>query len=126
MTITAEAVKQLRERTGAGMMECKKALVATNCDLDAWVRAGRFRRDLLYRLNAATVVLPPLRERPRELVLLSRAFLDDACRRREAAQQPDWSLHPGRLAHHQAVGTQSRRALGLRDQYAEQRLRHAG
>ena len=27
MTITAEAVKQLRERTGAGMMECKKALV---------------------------------------------------------------------------------------------------
>jgi len=35
MTITAEAVKQLRERTGAGMMECKKALVETNGDLDA-------------------------------------------------------------------------------------------
>src|ERR1700691_5629409 len=35
MTITAEAVKQLRERTGAGMMECKRALVETGADLDA-------------------------------------------------------------------------------------------
>ena len=34
MTITAEAVKQLRERTGAGMMECKKALVESNGNLD--------------------------------------------------------------------------------------------
>jgi elongation factor Ts len=35
MSISAEAVKQLRERTGAGMMECKKALVETQGDLDA-------------------------------------------------------------------------------------------
>jgi elongation factor Ts len=35
MSVTAEAVKQLRERTGAGMMECKKALVETKGDLDA-------------------------------------------------------------------------------------------
>jgi elongation factor Ts len=35
MAVTAEAVKTLRERTGAGMMECKKALVETNGDLDA-------------------------------------------------------------------------------------------
>jgi elongation factor Ts len=35
MAVTAEAVKQLRERTGAGMMECKKALLETNGDLDA-------------------------------------------------------------------------------------------
>ncbi|HEU4530879.1 MAG TPA: translation elongation factor Ts [Steroidobacteraceae bacterium] len=35
MTITAEAVKQLRERTGAGMMECKKALVESGGNLDA-------------------------------------------------------------------------------------------
>ncbi len=34
MSVTAEAVRQLRERTGAGMMECKKALVETNGDLD--------------------------------------------------------------------------------------------
>jgi elongation factor Ts len=35
MNIPADSVKQLRERTGAGMMECKKALVETNGDLDA-------------------------------------------------------------------------------------------
>src|SRR5262245_20872191 len=35
MNISADAVKQLRERTGAGMMECKKALVETKGDLDA-------------------------------------------------------------------------------------------
>src|SRR4029079_7755703 len=35
MNISADAVKTLRERTGAGMMECKKALVETKGDLDA-------------------------------------------------------------------------------------------
>ena len=35
MTITATLVKELRERTGAGMMDCKKALVETNADLEA-------------------------------------------------------------------------------------------
>ena len=35
MSVTAETVKQLRERTGAGMMECKKALLETSGDLDA-------------------------------------------------------------------------------------------
>jgi elongation factor Ts len=35
MTVTADTVRQLRERTGAGMMECKKALVETGGDLDA-------------------------------------------------------------------------------------------
>src|ERR1700743_334434 len=35
MSGTAESVRQLRERTGAGMMECKKALVETSGDLDA-------------------------------------------------------------------------------------------
>jgi elongation factor Ts len=40
-TITAEAVKTLRERTGAGMMECKKALVEASGDLDAAAEAMR-------------------------------------------------------------------------------------
>ncbi len=35
MSVTADTVRQLRERTGAGMMECKRALVETNGDLDA-------------------------------------------------------------------------------------------
>jgi len=41
MAVTAEAVKTLRERTGAGMMECKKALVESNGDLDAAADAMR-------------------------------------------------------------------------------------
>src|ERR1041384_4145949 len=41
MAVTAEAVKVLRERTGAGMMECKKALVEVNGDLDAAAEAMR-------------------------------------------------------------------------------------
>jgi len=41
MAVTAEAVKTLRERTGAGMMECKKALVEANGDLDAAAEAMR-------------------------------------------------------------------------------------
>jgi elongation factor Ts len=44
MNITADAVKQLRERTGAGMMECKKALVETQGDLDAAAELMRKHR----------------------------------------------------------------------------------
>ena len=41
MKISASMVKNLRERTGAGMMECKKALVETDGDLDAAVEVLR-------------------------------------------------------------------------------------
>jgi len=56
-----------------------RLLAATHRDLDADVAAGRFRRDLFYRLTGGTLVLPPLRDRPRELVILAEAFLATAC-----------------------------------------------
>jgi two-component system response regulator AtoC len=57
-----------------------RVVAATNRNLAEEVARGRFRADLLYRLNAATVVLPPLRNRPREIVVLARTFLAEACR----------------------------------------------
>ena len=41
MAITAAQVKELRERTGAGMMECKRTLVETNGDIDAAIESMR-------------------------------------------------------------------------------------
>ncbi|WP_437587200.1 sigma 54-interacting transcriptional regulator [Sorangium sp. So ce1000] len=58
-----------------------RIVAATNRDLEAEVRAGRFRQDLLFRLSAAVVELPPLRHRRRELPILARLFLAEACAR---------------------------------------------
>lgn len=48
---------------------------ATNADVRAEVEAGRFRQDLLFRLNTVEIHLPPLRERPEDIPVLARHFL---------------------------------------------------
>jgi DNA-binding NtrC family response regulator len=50
-------------------------VAATNRDLDAEVIAGRFRRDLLFRINGCSVVVPPLRARADEIDALARHFV---------------------------------------------------
>jgi len=52
-----------------------RILAATNVNLETAVREGRFREDLFYRLNVIPILIPPLRERPADIVPLAERLL---------------------------------------------------
>jgi DNA-binding NtrC family response regulator len=83
-----------------------RVISATNADLSAEIGAGRFREDLLYRLNTVVLHLPPLRERPEDIRPLADHYLTrfaEKYRRsfegfdRSATQALDSHLWPGNV-----------------------------
>jgi len=76
-----ERVGETRTRTAD-----VRIVAATNRDLEEEVKAGRFREDLLYRLNVVEITVPPLRERPEDILPLALRFI--AFLARQTRRQP--------------------------------------
>ena len=104
--------RQARPLGGGPLVNLDFRLIcATNCDLRAATLESRFRQDLFFRINTITVALPPLRERPEDIVLLTEVFLrrfgsqygrealllDDAVRERLLAHE--WRGNVRELEH---------------------------
>jgi DNA-binding NtrC family response regulator len=66
-----------------------RLIAASNADLPALSREGRFRQDLLFRINLLTVSLPPLRDREGDALLLARAFIERLCAQYDARRELD-------------------------------------
>ena len=84
------------DRVGGGKpVKVDIRIIATsNRDLGAEVAAGRFREDLLFRLNVLNLVVPPLRERPADIEALSGHFVAKYARLNGVAERP---LNPAAL-----------------------------
>jgi DNA-binding NtrC family response regulator len=86
LTLQAKVLRALEgqefERVG-GLKSIKtdiRFLAATNRNLATMVQEAKFREDLFYRLNVFPIVIPPLRDRPADIIPLAEAFLKRFCR----------------------------------------------
>jgi DNA-binding NtrC family response regulator len=70
-----------------------RVVAATKQDLEGLVRAGKFRKDLFYRLNVIQITLPPLRERKEDIPLLVSHFLKSFCPDRSIDLAPEIMGH---------------------------------
>lgn len=81
LTLQVKILRALQERAITRVGDTVSELVdiriiaATNRDLEAETRAGKFREDLYYRLNVVQLHLPPLRDRGDDIIVLARYFL---------------------------------------------------
>jgi len=72
--------EQQFEKVGASKTQSVdvRVICATNADLNEAVATGKFRKDLLYRVNTFTIEVPPLRARKEDIILLADAFLSQS------------------------------------------------
>jgi len=81
--------REIRRLGGSATIKVDvRFIAATNKNPQELIRDGRFREDLYYRLNAAMLFVPPLRERKEDLPLLARHFLAEYGRGARAALEP--------------------------------------
>jgi len=106
-----------------------RVVAATNKNLEALVREGKFRDDLFYRLDVVPIRLPPLRERREDIPLLINAFVQEFARQnqkritglsadaQEALQRYEWpgNIRELRAAIEHAVALCRGERLGVRD-----------
>ncbi len=81
-----------------------RVLAATNKDLPTEIRFGRFREDLYFRLNVIPVFVPPLRDRPDDIMLLAEHFMTELAR--------EYGRRPKRFDPGAAAGLRSYRWPG--------------
>jgi DNA-binding NtrC family response regulator len=83
MSMQAKLLRLMQERAftrvgGEAVIKTNARLIcATNADLERAVAEGRFRGDLYYRINVISVLIPPLRERPDDILPLAQMFMRD-------------------------------------------------
>jgi two-component system response regulator AtoC len=106
-----------------------RVVAATNKNLEAMVREGKFRDDLFYRLDVVPIHLPPLRERREDIPLLINAFVHEFAKQNQrritglsaeaqaALQRYDWpgNIRELRAAIEHAVALCRGERLGLHD-----------